>query len=390
LTKNRSIPYGRQNVTEEDVCAVVDILNSDWLTQGPAVERFERAVADHCGAGYAVAVNSATSALHIACLAAELGPGDMLWTSPNTFVASANCALYCAAGVDFVDIDPCSYNMGIVALEKKLVEASATGRLPKAVIPVHFAGQSCEMARIRELSEQYGFRVIEDASHAIGGRYRGQEIGSGTFSDMTVFSFHPVKIITTGEGGMVLTNSKDLYERLVRLRSHGITRDPDLMRGDSHGPWYYQQIELGFNYRMTDIQAALGISQLQRLNEFVERRHMLVRRYNEAFEGLPLTIPWQNADTYSAFHLYVIRLKLGEIAASHLEVFEQLHKRGILVNLHYIPVHTHPYYQDLGFRPGDFPEAERYYQEAITLPLYAGLSLSDQDLVIAAVREVVQ
>lgn len=388
--KNPPIPYGRQSISEADIQAVVNVLRSDWLTQGPTIDQFEKAIAQYCGAKYAVAVNSATSALHIACLAAGLSAGDTLWTSPNTFVASANCGLYCGAGIDFVDIDPRTYNLSVSALEMKLVLARKNGSLPKVVIPVHFSGQSCEMDRIFELATEYGFVVIEDASHAIGGKYQGAPVGDCRFSDMTVFSFHPVKIITTGEGGMVLTNRKDLYERLVRLRSHGITRVPELMTGESHGPWYYQQIELGFNYRITDIQAALGLSQMQRLDEFVSSRHRLVKRYNESLRDLPAITPYQHPDTYSAFHLYVIRLKLDLISKSHRQVFEGLRARNIQVNLHYIPVHTQPYYADLGFRSGDFPESESYYGEAISLPLYSSLTDDDQDRVIATLREVLQ
>ena len=388
--KNSPIPYGRQSISEADIQAVVDVLRSDWLTQGPAIEQFEQAVATYCGARYAVAVNSATSALHIACMAAELGPGDTLWTSPNTFVASANCGLYCRADVDFVDIDPRTYNLSVAELEKKLVLARQNGRVPKVVIPVHLSGQSCEMEKISELAKEYGFTVIEDASHAIGGKYLGAPVGGCQFSEMTVFSFHPVKIITTGEGGMVLTNRLDLYERLIRLRSHGITRDPGLMIGESHGPWYYQQIELGFNYRITDIQAALGYSQMQRLDEFVSSRHRLVERYNESLRDLPLVVPYQHPDTYSAFHLYVIRLKLDRTGKSHRQVFEELRALGILVNLHYIPVHTQPYYAGIGFRPGDFPEAELYYGEAISLPMYSSLSEPDQDRVVAALSGILQ
>lgn len=366
----------------------MDVLRSDWLTQGPAIEQFEKAVAEYCGAKYAVAVNSATSALHIACLAAGLGAGDMLWTSPNTFVASANCGLYCGAGVDFVDIDSRTYNLNVAELEKKLEIALKSGRVPKIVIPVHFAGQSCEMDKIGDLSRKYGFSVIEDASHAIGGKYLGAPIGGCQFSDMTVFSFHPVKIITTGEGGMVLTNSEDLHERLIRLRSHGITRNPQLMEGESHGPWYYQQIELGFNYRITDIQAALGLSQMSCLDAFVARRHELATSYNEALCELPITIPFQHKDVYSAFHLYVIRLNLGQLAMSHREVFDVLRSKGILVNLHYIPIHLQPYYRKLGFRQETFPEAEKYYGEAITLPVYPSMTEDDQDKVIKALREL--
>lgn len=382
------IPYGRQEITQFDIDAVVSVLTSDFLTQGPVVPRFEGAVADYCGVNHAVAVNSATSALHIACLAAGLGPGDTLWTSPNTFVASANCALYCGASVDFVDIDPHTYNLSVECLQEKLLQAHRVGHLPKVVVPVHFAGQSCDMQTISELAAEYGFTVIEDASHAIGGRYRDEPVGICRYSDMTIFSFHPVKIITTGEGGMVLTNKADLYERLVRLRSHGITRDPVQMSGDSHGPWYYQQIELGFNYRMTDIQAALGVSQLSRLDEFIVRRNYLAKRYRQAFLNLPVQLPRVHPDSLSAFHLYVIRLKLEKLSKTKRQIFEELRESGIGVNLHYIPIHTQPYYQIMGFKEGDFPEAESYYHEAITLPLYSGLSDVDQDCVIAAVSEV--
>lgn len=382
------IPYGRQSINETDIQAVVDVLQSDWLTQGPAVEYFEQAVAAYCGTARAVAVNSATSALHIACLAVGLSPGDILWTSPNTFVASANCALYCGAAVDFVDIDPCTYNISVARLEEKLELAARTNKLPKVVIPVHFAGQSCDMEAIAKLAAKYGFHIIEDASHAIGGSYKGEPIGNCRYSDMAVFSFHPVKIITTGEGGMVLTNNPKLYDRLVRLRSHGITRDPALMTEESHGPWYYQQIELGFNYRMTDIQAALGVSQMQRIDEFVARRHKLAQRYDKLLHELPLTLPWQHPDAYSAFHLYVIRLHNDKIEKSHRIVFEELRQQGILVNLHYIPVHTQPYYQSMGFKHGNFPEAERYYGEAITLPLYSSMSGEQQDFVVAALHEI--
>jgi UDP-4-amino-4,6-dideoxy-N-acetyl-beta-L-altrosamine transaminase len=382
------IPYGRQDIDDADIQAVVDVLKSDWLTQGPAIERFEQAVAEYCGARYAVAVCNATAALHLACLASNFGPNDVLWTSPNTFVASANCGLYCGGQVDFVDIDPRTYNLDAEALESKLARAAGQGRLPKAVVPVHFAGQSADMAKIRELSRKYGFTVIEDASHAIGGRYRDRKVGSCAFSDMAVFSFHPVKIVTTGEGGIVLTNRQDLYERLLRLRSHGITRDPRLMDGEPDGPWYYQQIELGFNYRMTDIQAALGASQMQRLDQFVSRRRQLAERYDESLKDLPLILPWQHPDAYSAFHLYVVRLEFAAIEKTRRQVFEALRQKGIGVNVHYIPVHTQPYYRGLGFKPGDFPHAEEYYRGAISLPLYAALSDGEQDQVIRALREV--
>jgi UDP-4-amino-4,6-dideoxy-N-acetyl-beta-L-altrosamine transaminase len=385
-----SIPYGRQSISSEDISAVVEVLKSDWLTQGPAVERFERTVADFCGARYAVAVNSATSALHIACLAAELGSEDRLWTSPNTFVASANCGRYCGAQVDFVDIDPRTYNMSVAFLETKLAEAERSGTLPSVVIPVHFSGQSCEMAPLADLAKRFGFTIIEDASHAIGGRYRDTNIGNCAFSDMTVFSFHPVKIITTGEGGMIVTNRRDLFEKLVRLRSHGITRDPKLMQGEPHGPWYYQQIELGFNYRMTDIQAALGTSQMKQLEKFIERRHALAGRYNDVLKDMPLTLPWQHQDAYSSWHLYVIRLKLDLIQKTHAQIFTELRAAGIQVNLHYIPVHTQPYYLNQGYAWGDFPQAEQYYREAISLPMYYGLTEEQQDYVVATLKKVVK
>lgn len=386
----RWIPYGKQDIDDDDIKAVVSVLKSDWLTQGPTIERFERAVGEYCGAKYAVAVSSGTAALHIACLALGPKPGELFWASPNTFVASANCGLYCGMNVDFVDIDPRTYNMSAEKLAEKLEAAEKSGKLPKIVVPVHFAGQSCEMEKIRELAGRYGFAVIEDACHAIGGSYRNLKIGSCAFSDMAVFSFHPIKIITTGEGGMVLTNREDLYEKLVRLRTHGITRDPSRMEGESHGPWYYQQIELGFNYRMTDIQAALGASQLRRIDEFVRRRRMLAERYTLALQGKPVITPWQHPDAYSAYHLYVVRLRLDEIAKTHREVFEEMRSAGIGVQLHYIPVHTQPYYKRLGFKEGDFPEAERYYKEAITLPLYYGLSEEGQDRVIAKLEDALR
>ncbi|HIK51671.1 MAG TPA: UDP-4-amino-4,6-dideoxy-N-acetyl-beta-L-altrosamine transaminase [Oscillatoriales cyanobacterium M59_W2019_021] len=386
---NSFIPYGRQDISPQDIDAVVEVLRSDWITQGPAIPRFEQAVAEYCGVKYAVAVTSATAALHIACLAADLGSGDILWTSPNTFVASANCGLYCGAEVDFVDIDRRTYNLSIEELECKLERSNQIEKLPKIVIPVHFSGQSCQMDRIADLAQKYGFQVIEDASHAIGASYQEKPVGSCQFSDMTVFSFHPVKIITTGEGGMVLTNREDLYEKLIRLRTHGITRNPNFMTEESHGGWYYQQLELGFNYRMTDIQAALGASQMQRLDEFVTRRRFLAKRYDELLQDLPLTLPWQHPDTESSWHLYVIRLKLDKICKTHRQVFEELRQAGIGVNLHYIPVHTQPYYQELGFKWEDFPQSEQYYREAISIPLYAGLTLEEQDRVVRALREVI-
>ncbi|MDD3575603.1 MAG: UDP-4-amino-4,6-dideoxy-N-acetyl-beta-L-altrosamine transaminase [Halothiobacillus sp.] len=384
------IPYGRQDITEADIDAVVSVLRSDFLTQGPKVPAFEKAVADYCGAHHAVAVNSATSALHIACLALGLAPGGLLWTSPNTFVASANCARYCGADVDFVDIDPQTGNLDPEVLAEKLAAASQAGRLPDIVIPVHFAGQPCNMQRISELAEQYGFRIIEDASHAIGARYRDEPVGNCHYSDITVFSFHPVKIITTAEGGMATTNDPELAQRMTLLRSHGITRDPELMTHEPDGPWYYQQIDLGFNYRMTELQAALGVSQMERLDDYVSRRQALARRYDVQLADLPVTLPWQHPDIYSGLHLYVIRLKLDQIDRSHREVFEALREQGIGVNLHYIPVHTQPYYQRMGFKAGDFPEAERYYAEAISLPMYPTITTAQQDQVITALSKALR
>jgi len=385
------IPYGRQSISDADIEAVTEVLQSDWLTQGPLTPRFEQAVADYCSATYGVAVSNATSGLHLACLALGLGPDDLLWTSPITFVASANCGRYCGADVDFVDIDPKTYNMSSDALRVKLVAAERDGRLPKIVVVVHFSGQACGMEEIQALSKQYGFYLIEDAAHAIGGAYKNGHIGSCKYSDLTVFSFHPVKVMTTGEGGMVMTNRDELYQRLVELRSHGISRDPARMR-DAHneGGWYYQQLELGYNFRMTDIQAALGLSQLQRLDEFVARRRSLARRYNDKLAGLPVVTPWQHSDACSAWHLYVIRLQPETAGMSRRQLYEQLWQSGIGVNVHYIPVHLQPYYRDLGFGLGDYPEAEHYYDEALTLPLFPGMSESDQDRVIGVLHEALQ
>ena len=372
------IPYGRQNISEADIEAVVQVLRSDFLTQGPVVPEFENAVARYCGAAHGVAVNSATSALHIACLALDVGPGDLVWTTPITFVASANCARYCGADVDFVDIDPRTYNLSVERLAEKLERAKATGRLPKVVIPVHLAGQSCDMQGIHALSKAYGFRIIEDASHAIGGSYKGEKIGNCRYSDITVFSFHPVKVMTTGEGGMAMTNDAELVKRMARLRSHGITRYPSEMTQPPDGSWYYQQIELGFNYRLTDLQAALGLSQLSRLDAFVAERHAIAARYADLLKNSPVVCPWQHADCYSGYHLYVVRLPGGAIKTTRREIFERMREHGIGVNIHYIPVYRQPYYEGLGFSRQDFPEAERYYAEAITIPLYPGLSREDQ------------
>lgn len=381
------IRYGQQDITQADIDAVIAVLKSVNLTQGPAIQQFEQSVCSHTGAKHGVAVSNATAALHIACLALDLGPGDILWTTPNTFVASANCALYCGAQVDFVDTDPRTYNLCPVALETKLMAAKKAGKLPKIVVPVHLTGQPCDMAAIHALGQQYGFKIIEDASHAIGGQYKGQPIGNGRYSDITVFSFHPVKIITTAEGGMAMTNSDHLATRLGLLRSHGITRDPALMTQPMDGPWYYQQVALGFNYRMTDMQAALGVSQMTRLGDYVKRRHSIAQRYNELLASLPLTLPWQHPDSYSAYHLYVVRLQLDKISKTHLQVFEALRAQDIMVNLHYIPVHTQPYYQQMGFKAGSYPDAEQYYREAISIPMHVNLTEDELQFVAQALRE---
>lgn len=378
------IPYGRQDITQADIDEVVAVLQSDFLTQGPMVPRFEERVAAYCGVAHGVAVSSGTAALHVACRALDLGPGDLLWTSPITFVASANCALYCGADVDFVDIDPATYNMSTDALATKLAAAERVGRLPQIVMPVHLCGQSCDMRSIAELASRYGFRVIEDASHAIGARYQDRAVGCCEFSDIAVFSFHPVKIITTAEGGMAMTADAQLARQMQRLRSHGITRDESEMTGASHGPWYYEQTDLGYNYRMTDLQAALGVSQMERIDAYVQRRHELAQRYDRLLAGMPVTTPRQHADTYSSFHLYVIRLRLGELRKSHRQVFEALRDLGIAVNLHYIPVPMHPYMRQMGLAFDATPEAAAYYAEAITLPLFPTLTEADQDRVVAA------
>ncbi|SKC20584.1 UDP-4-amino-4,6-dideoxy-N-acetyl-beta-L-altrosamine transaminase [Kosakonia radicincitans] len=378
------IPYGRQDISDEDISAVVDVLKSDFLTQGPCVPQFEQAIAQYVNVKHAVAVNSATSALHIACLALGLNKGDWLWTSPNTFVASANCALYCDANVSFVDVDPQTYNMSVSALEAKLIAAKADGMLPKIVVPVAFAGQSCEMEAIHKLSQQYGFSIIEDASHAIGGSYQGTKIGNSRFADITILSFHPVKIITTAEGGMALTNSDELAERLQLFRSHGITRDNDKMTKPSEGGWYYQQVDLGLNYRMTELQAALGVSQLKRIDGFVARRHELAKRYNIAFDGIPVSTPAQSESGYSALHLYPLTVNEP---SQRKPLFDYLRDKGIGVNVHYIPVHTQPYYEKLGHKTGDYPAAEDYYSRAISIPMYSTLTDEEQDYVIKCIRE---
>ena len=382
------IPYSRQQVTEADIAAIEEVLCSNFLTQGPSVPRFEEVVTNSCDARHAVAVNSATSALHIACLALELGPGDWLWTSPNTFVASANCARYCGANVDFVDIDPQTYNMSVDALATKLDQAERNGRLPKIVIPVHFAGQPCDMPAIHVLSQKYGFKIIEDASHAIGASYSNLKVGSCVHSNITVFSFHPVKIITTGEGGMALTNNEELANRMRCLRTHGITSDKALMHlRPENEIWNYQQTELGFNYRMTDIHAALGLSQMTRLNEYVARRHDIAKCYDTDLVNLPITIPWQSPQNYSTYHLYPIRVNAVEAKKTQRQIYDALWGGGIAASLHYIPVSRQPYYENLGFKEGDFPVAEQFYREVISLPLYPLLTFEQQQHVIKVLQQ---
>ena len=384
------IPYGKQDISQADIDAVVEVLQSDFLTQGPQVPLFEETVANYCGADFGVAVNSATSALHIACLSLGLGKGDYLWTSPNTFVASANCGLYCGAKVDFVDINPHTYNLCAVRLEEKLKQAKLNNQLPKIVIPVHFAGQSCEMKRIYELSLEYGFKIIEDASHAIGGKYLGQPIGGCQYSDITVFSFHPVKIITTGEGGMATTNQPGLAEKMRLLRSHGVTREPHLMTKELEGKWYYQQVDLGFNYRMTEMQAALGVSQMQRVDEFVSKRAAFAQRYNDLLQHLPLVLPLQHQDTDSSFHLYPILIQSDLMFKNRAQIFKELRHHGLGVNIHYIPVHTQPYYQKQGFKQGDFPVAEAYYQQVISIPVFHAMTELQQDSVVEILTKVLR
>ena len=386
-----TIPYGRQDISEEDINAVVGILRSDFLTQGPAIPAFEKAISSYCGVNYSIATNSATSALHIACLALDVGVGDIVWTVPNTFVATANCALYCGATIDFVDIDPLTYNLSVQCLEEKLVLSAMSGKLPKVLIPVHLCGQPCDMQGIYELSRKYGFKIIEDASHAIGAKYKGRLSGGCEYSDITVFSFHPVKIITTGEGGMAVTNNPVLAKRMRLLRSHGISSaSEDMHPRPIHEIWNYQQIDLGFNYRITDIQAALGLSQLTRLDSFVEKRCQIAFRYSEQLANFPIQLPWQHPDGQSSFHLYPIRVRLSESGKTQREVYEALQRAGIGVNLHYIPVYRQPYYERKGFKVGYCSEAERYYSEAISIPLYYGLSVSKQDRVVEAIGEAMR
>ena len=385
------IPYGRQEITEADIDEVNKVLRSDFLTQGPTVPRFEQSVANYCGVSNAIAVNSATSALHIACLALDLSPGDWLWTSPNTFVASANCGRYCGADIDFVDIDPKTYNICVDSLSKKLEQAEKSGRLPKIIVVVHFAGQPSDMKAIYDLSKLYGFKIIEDASHAIGASYNKVKVGSCTYSDITIFSFHPVKIITTAEGGMALTKNKDIANRMFRLRTHGITNDQMKMKQRPQDEiWNYQQIELGFNYRMNDIQAAIGLNQMKRLDEYVKRRHEIAKYYDTELKNLPLTIPWQSPNAYSSYHLYPILIKNNLDNKTQKQVYNELRENEIAVNLHYIPVHRHPYYENLGFKRNDFPIAEKFHREAISIPIYSSLIEEKQKTVIEVLKLVIK
>ena len=383
----KMIPYGRQDINQEDIDTVVKVLSSDFLTQGPQVPLFESTITEYCGVEFGVAVNSATSALHIACLALGLGKGDYFWTSPNTFVASANCGLYCGAEVDFVDIDPETYNLSIKELERKLIQAKKDNKLPKIVIPVHFAGQSCDMKRIYSLSQEYGFNIIEDASHAIGSKYLGKPLGGCQFSDITVFSFHPVKIITTAEGGLAATNDERLAERMRLYRSHGVTRDSRLTAKQVEGGWHYQQVDLGFNYRMSELHAALGVSQIQRLDKFIAIRHQYQQRYDELLKDLPLILPHQSSDSYSSLHLYPIQIDFTKTKKTRAEVFEILRDESIGVNVHYIPVHTQPYFENMGFKEGNYPSAESYYKGAITIPNFQGMTIKMQDKVVAALHK---
>jgi len=378
------IPYGQQSISAEDEAAVLHVLRSGFLTQGPAGPLFESAVAEYCAAPHAVAFNSATSALHVACLALELGPGDLLWTTPITFVASANCARYCGADVDFVDIDSATCNVSAAALEAKLQTAQQLGRLPKVLVAVHLRGVPCAMDEVGRLAQEYGFAVIEDASHAIGARYLGSPVGSCRYSDITVFSFHAVKVITAGEGGMATTRDRELARRMRLLRSHGVSRDPEEMTCEPKGEWYYEQLMLGFNYRMTDIQAALGLSQLQRIDSFLSRRKDLADRYETLLAPLPVTVPAYQSGADPGLHLFVIRLDEDVVGRDRNTVFSGMRQRGIGVNLHYIPVYRQPYYRQFGYDYADFPQSERYYRDAMTIPLHPAMSEADQDTVIAA------
>ena len=384
------IPYGKQSISKSDIEAVKKVLKSDFITQGPKVPEFEKIVKNFVGSKYAFAMNSATSSLHIACLAIGLKKGDFLWTSSNSFVASANCGIYCGAKIDFVDIDPNSYNMDMKLLKEKLEIAKKNKKLPKVVIPVHMAGQSCDMKTMRALSKQYGFKIIEDASHGIGSKYNDKYVGGCQYSDITVFSFHPVKIITTGEGGVATTNNRALAKKIDILRTHGITKNKKDMINPSHGPWYFEQLELGFNYRMTDIHASLGINQMKSLKKFVTKRNSLARNYNNLLKALPLSTPEQSENTLSSFHLYIVRIDLKKLKNKKNKIFNLLRKKGIGVNVHYIPIHYHPFYQNLKFKKGYLPETEKYYEEALSLPIYPDLSFKDQKYIVNSLEEVLK
>ncbi len=383
------IPYARQNISEQDIEAVARVLRSDFITQGPVVAQFEAAIAHYCNAQYAIAVSSGTAALHLACLALNVSKGDIVWTSPNTFVASANCALYCGASIDFIDIDPVTYNISIEVLQQKLAIARKNNQLPAVIIAVHFAGQSCDMQAIYKLSQEYGFKIIEDAAHALGADYQNHKIGSCRYSDISIFSLHPAKMITSGEGGLILTNNRTLADKVTLLRTHGISRDRSLMKGEPHGDWYYQQLELGYNYRVSDIQAALGLSQLTRLDEFVARRREIADYYNKQLNTLPVTIPQQNSDCQSSWHLYVIALALDKISKTRKQVFDELRQHNIGVHVHYIPVHTQPYFVNMGFKEQDFPNSISYYQQAITLPVFVDLRNETIDYIIHTLSEII-
>ena len=384
------IPYGKQYISDNDVKEVVNVLRSDFITQGPIVPKFEKKLCDYTGAKYAVAVNSATSALHIACLSLGLKKGDILWTSPITFVASANCAIYCGASVDFVDIDPITALISVEKLKEKLIQAEKDGKLPKIIIPVHYSGQSCNMKEFYALSCKYGFKIIEDASHAIGAKYKNEPVGNCKYSDITVFSFHPVKIITTGEGGSAMTNNLDIAEMMKLLRSHGVTRDHRIIKQEEKHPWYYEQVELGFNYRMTDLQAALGVSQLQNLDKFVAKRHTLRDRYDSLLAGLPIIKPFQEKENYSSFHLYAIQINSSKTNKRRLDIFNKLIESGIGVNVHYIPVHMQPYYKKFGFKNGDFVNSENYYKNTISLPIFFNMSYEEHDKVTDSLKFILQ
>ena len=382
------IPYAKQSVNQDDIDQVIETLQSDFLTQGPQVEKFENELSKYVGVKYAVSTNSATSALHISCMALELKKNDTVWTSPISFVASSNCALYCGANIDFVDIDPLTFNLCNKKLKEKLILAKKQNKIPKILIAVHMAGQSCDMETIYQLSKEYKFKVIEDASHAIGGKYKDLLIGSCNYSDITIFSFHPVKIITTAEGGMAVTNNKEVSRKLKLFSSHGITRDDSEMTKEKEGSWYYQQILLGYNYRMNDLQASLGISQLKRIDTFVKKRHLIAQQYFNKLDNLPIILPYLNTNSYSAFHLFIIQLKLDKIKITHKEVFETLRKSGINVNLHYIPIHLHPYYTELGFKKGAFPNSENYYASAISLPMFPDLKTEEIEYITDKIKNI--